>query len=87
MKTGNIRRNQPCPCGSGKKAKKCCLPRIKQLASLPPEVRTQAIIAGILGHWPTAEPTPRPPVASTDTPALADSALMEVVRANPNRTA
>ena len=72
------RRNDHCPCGSGKKAKKCCLPRIKQLASLPPVVRTQAIVAGILGHWPTVEPTPRPPVANTDTPALA--------RANPDRT-
>ena len=24
----NIRRNQPCPCGSGRKAKKCCLKNI-----------------------------------------------------------
>jgi hypothetical protein len=54
------RRNDRCPCGSGKKAKKCCLPRIKQLASLPPVIRTQAIVAGILGHWPTVEPMPRP---------------------------
>ena len=42
------------------------------LASLPPVVRTQAIVAGILGHWPTVEPTPRPLLTDTDTP-LADS--------------
>jgi len=23
-----VRRNQPCPCGSGRKAKKCCLKNI-----------------------------------------------------------
>jgi hypothetical protein len=61
-------RNVKCPCGSGKKAKKCCLPRIKQLASLPPEVRTQAIIAGILGHWPTTEPTPERTTSPCVTP-------------------
>lgn len=26
-KTPDIGRNQPCPCGSGKKYKKCCLPK------------------------------------------------------------
>jgi len=44
------RRNEPCPCGSGKKAKRCCLPNIHRLAALPPIVRTQAIVAQILGH-------------------------------------
>ena len=52
----DVRRNQKCPCGSGKKAKRCCLPRLKEMALLPPVVRTQAIVAGILGHWPTVEP-------------------------------
>jgi len=44
------RRNDKCPCGSGKKAKKCCLDKIKALAALPPEVRQQAVVAKILGH-------------------------------------
>ena len=55
----DLRRNAPCPCGSGKKAKKCCLRRLAALSGLPPVVRTQALVAGILGHWPTIEP-PRP---------------------------
>lgn len=42
-----IGRNEPCPCGSGKKYKKCCLgktiPKIKQLA--PNEVPQEAIQA------------------------------------------
>ena len=59
----DIRRNQPCPCKSGKKAKKCCLPRLKMLAALPPLVRTEAICAGILGHWPTVEPQAPVPAA------------------------
>jgi methionyl aminopeptidase len=25
MRTAKIKRNDPCPCGSGKKYKKCCL--------------------------------------------------------------
>jgi hypothetical protein len=54
----DIRRNQLCPCGSGKKAKKCCLSRLKAMAALPPAVRTQAIVAGVLGHWPAVEPRP-----------------------------
>ena len=44
------RRNAPCPCGSGKKAKRCCLPNIHRLAALPVAVRTQAIVSQILGH-------------------------------------
>ena len=49
------RRNAPCPCGSGKKAKKCCLGKIKAFAALPPVVREQAVVAKILGHL---EPQP-----------------------------
>jgi hypothetical protein len=41
-------RNEKCPCGSGRKAKKCCLSAIKALAALPPKVREQAIVARIL---------------------------------------
>lgn len=43
------RRNDPCPCGSGKKAKRCCLTKIEAFASLPPQIREQVIVAKILG--------------------------------------
>jgi len=33
-----IKRNQPCPCGSGKKAKRCCLEQVKAIAALPESV-------------------------------------------------
>jgi len=48
------RRNEKCPCGSGKKAKRCCLDRITALAALPPELRQQVVVAKILGHDPLA---------------------------------
>ncbi len=54
-------RNEKCPCGSGKKAKKCCLNKIKALAALPPAFREQVVAAKILGHWPTVGPTPLNP--------------------------
>lgn len=60
----DIRRNQQCPCGSGKKAKRCCLPRLQAMATLPPAVATQAVVANILGHWPSAETLPSVPVPS-----------------------
>jgi hypothetical protein len=34
-------RNEPCPCGSGKKAKRCCGWKIKLLARVPPNRRRQ----------------------------------------------
>lgn len=46
------RRNEKCPCGSGRKAKKCCLDKIKTLAALPPERRQHVAVAKILGHDP-----------------------------------
>jgi len=45
-------RNEKCPCGSGKKAKKCCLDKIKALAAVPPELRQHVVVAKILGHDP-----------------------------------
>jgi len=42
------RRNDRCPCGSGKKAKRCCLNKIKLFAALPPAVREQVVCASIL---------------------------------------
>jgi hypothetical protein len=49
------RRNEPCPCGSGKKAKKCCLDKINKFAALPSRVREQVIVERILGHPPHVE--------------------------------
>ena len=43
-------RNDKCPCGSGKKAKRCCLDKIKALAALPPHLREQIVVAKIIGH-------------------------------------
>jgi hypothetical protein len=60
-------RNDKCPCGSGKKAKRCCLNRIKVFASLPLVVREQVAIARILGHNPFVDENPPPvPEAVTD---------------------
>ena len=54
-----IKRNQQCPCGSGKKAKHCCLRKIQALAAIPPEMRQGAIAAAILqkpiGFYDTVE--------------------------------
>ena len=50
-------RNDKCPCGSGKKAKKCCLNKIKVLAALPPHIREQVVVAKILGRLPWSKPT------------------------------
>ena len=54
-----ISRNDPCPCGSGKKAKHCCLNKIKMLKALPPAVREQLIANSILGQ-PAFVPQPVP---------------------------
>jgi hypothetical protein len=41
-------RNDPCPCNSGKKAKRCCLNKIKFLANLPPNVRERVVANALL---------------------------------------
>jgi len=43
QKGKHIGRNEPCPCGSGKKAKRCCLPGIKALNNVPPEQRNMVL--------------------------------------------
>ena len=53
------RRNDKCPCGSGKKAKKCCLSAIKAFAALPQSVREQIVVARILGQPNIATANPR----------------------------
>jgi uncharacterized protein YecA (UPF0149 family) len=35
-KAGRVGRNHPCPCGSGRKFKKCCLWRLKLDSPAPP---------------------------------------------------
>jgi hypothetical protein len=57
-------RNDRCPCGSGKKAKRCCLSAIQVLAALPPHLRQQVVVAQILGH-PVLSPPPQPPSLTT----------------------
>lgn len=47
-----IKRNQLCPCGSGKKAKRCCLGQIKAIAALPENVRRAFLEAGIRQQMP-----------------------------------
>jgi hypothetical protein len=44
------KRNDPCPCKSGRKAKVCCLRAIKALRDLPPALREQVVVARILGQ-------------------------------------
>jgi hypothetical protein len=43
-------RNAKCPCGSGKKAKRCCLDKLKAFAALPPHLREQVVVAKFLAH-------------------------------------
>jgi hypothetical protein len=62
-----IGRNDPCPCGSGKKAKRCCLNRIKTLAALPPHLRERLVAAQILGHDPCLVMPPAGPTTVQDT--------------------
>ena len=45
MDHNRISRNDPCPCGSGKKFKRCCLPK-EQAASRPPRAPTITDIRG-----------------------------------------
>lgn len=54
------RRNDKCPCGSGKKAKKCCLPAIKTFAALPRAVREQIVVNRILSRPIVAANNPEP---------------------------
>jgi len=49
-------RNAPCPCGSGKKIKYCCLDKIRALVALPPHLCEQHLVAQILQGSHTMEP-------------------------------
>lgn len=60
------KRNEQCPCGSGKKAKRCCLPRMKIVAALPPHLRTQLMVDHIL-QKPVMTAIPEPTFAVPET--------------------
>ena len=48
----HIKRNQPCPCGSKLKAKRCCLQQVKAIAALPEDARQSFLAASILQQTP-----------------------------------
>lgn len=64
------RRNEKCPCGSGKKAKRCCLPKIQALAAIPPEVRQRMIVDSIL----------QKPLGDLDTGEIAESQPFDLAK-------
>jgi hypothetical protein len=66
-----LTRNDPCACGSGKKAKRCCLPTINALVELTPAQREQVAVAKILRH-----PQPVP----TDIPAAVQGKFAELTK-------
>jgi hypothetical protein len=43
-------RNAKCQCSSGKKAKKCCLEKLKAFVALPPAIREQVVASQILSR-------------------------------------
>lgn len=50
-----IKRNQPCPCGSGVKAKRCCLKHVQAIAALPERERESFLVASILQQAPIGD--------------------------------
>jgi len=68
--TAYLGRNSLCPCGSGKKIKKCCLRKINAIAALPPEVRDSLIVNRIL-HGANAAPLPGATGPASVPPAVA----------------
>jgi len=66
-----IKRNQPCPCGSGKKAKRCCLEQVKAIAALPENVRRAFLEAGIRQQMP---------IGSIEEPAQIEQLCVEAHR-------
>jgi hypothetical protein len=53
-----IKRNGQCPCGSGKKTKRCCIEDIQalQVMSESGMTRDQILVARTLGHLPGQPP-------------------------------
>lgn len=79
-----ISRNDPCPCGSGKKAKHCCLNKIKMLKALPPAVREQLMVARILGQ---GQPGPVPAAVAEQFAAIQAQARVPEAAAPVDATA
>src|SRR5208337_4479286 len=46
LTTSKTNRNDPCPCGSGKKYKKCCLPKHEEARKLIPKEQLQQMEEG-----------------------------------------
>ncbi len=90
--TAYLGRNSTCPCGSGKKIKKCCLRKIQAIAALPPAVRDSLIVNRIL-HGANAAPlpgatgpTPIPPAVAARFAAIR-AAQAAAQAANPDDSA
>ncbi len=53
-KAGAVSRNDPCPCGSGQKHKKCCLGKKTSTAKdlrVPAVIALVGLVGGGLGWW------------------------------------
>ncbi len=48
-------RTDPCPCGSGRKAKNCCLKKIKFIHGLPPSLREAVMTEAMIRKGPVAD--------------------------------
>jgi hypothetical protein len=64
LQSFKVKRNEPCPCGSGKKTKKCCLRAIKDLQKSltdgvdPMTAVVQRILTGAPSE-PETQPDPK----------------------------
>jgi hypothetical protein len=78
-----VRRNDPCPCGSGKKYKKCCLPKGEAFAqeTAPGSAAAQAAEDEVEDEWEEAEPPEEADVRTAD--GLADAAPWPPAREYP----
>jgi hypothetical protein len=61
LQSFKVKRNEPCPCGSGKKLKKCCWRAIKDLqARLSKGVDPTAAVVQRILAGPPSEPETQP---------------------------
>ena len=44
MTADGVGRNDPCPCGSGRKFKKCCLNRDSAVSAVPPDISPAELV-------------------------------------------
>jgi len=71
-----IKRNQPCPCKSGLKAKRCCLKQVKAIAVLPERERESFLAASILQQTPIG--SIKEPVVSEKSPVDSADCQFEI---------